>query len=311
VPDFSFTGAAGVAVPVDDLRPRAKHVQITLDAVDDIRFCETLFIGWMAELNKVTSDSEHQDRREEHLRYCLGRLKSNAWTYSTATNAILEYHAQFAFLMAQRINDASESQSNMKCDDSETKRLAKDISNASRLLSTAIIEMKEGIDLFVSALQNVQLAMKHEPPLAERILRWLKSLFKVIVSILDTANRPISAVHPSAEPRRQRPVVIVSTLREAAAKFCTADLEHPEGKESESLDSVILFLRQIVPNEAEITQKKLERFDEALYMKQLESYMRAGRRVTLQGPDPAAVAKEWRDVAKRYKSALEQNKSHQ
>ena len=126
--------------------------------------------------------------------------------------------------MAQRISDASESQSNLKCDDSETKRLAKDIGKASRLLSTAVIEMKEGIDLFVSALQNVQLAMRHEPPLAERILRWLKSLFKVIVSILDTASHPTSAVHPSSETKRQRPVVIVSTLREAAAKFCNADL---------------------------------------------------------------------------------------
>ena len=56
VPDFGFTGAAGVAVPVDDLRPRAKHVQITLDAVDDIRFCETLFVGWMTELNKCVAN---------------------------------------------------------------------------------------------------------------------------------------------------------------------------------------------------------------------------------------------------------------
>ena len=39
-------------------------------------------------------------------------------------------------------------------------------------------------------------------------------------------------------------------------------------------------------------------------MKDLESCMKAGRRVTLQGPDPAAVAEEWRDVAKRYDSAL-------
>jgi hypothetical protein len=36
----------------------------------------------------------------------------------------------------------------------------------------------------------------------------------------------------------------------------------------------------------------------------VESRMRAGRRVTLHGPDPAAVAKEWRDLAKQYQSVL-------
>ena len=32
--------------------------------------------------------------------------------------------------------------------------------------------------------------------------------------------------------------------------------------------------------------------------------MREGRRVTLYGSDPAAVAKEWRDVAEQYQSVL-------
>ena len=45
-----------VAVPVDDLRPRAKNVQITLDAVDDIRFCEKLFDKWMTELDKCVAN---------------------------------------------------------------------------------------------------------------------------------------------------------------------------------------------------------------------------------------------------------------
>jgi hypothetical protein len=35
----------------------------------------------------------------------------------------------------------------------------------------------------------------------------------------------------------------------------------------------------------------------------LGSYMREGRRVILSGRDPA-VAKEWRDVAKKYQSVL-------
>jgi hypothetical protein len=43
---------ASVPVAVEDLRPRAKYVQITLAAVYDIRFCEKLFNDWMAELDK-------------------------------------------------------------------------------------------------------------------------------------------------------------------------------------------------------------------------------------------------------------------
>ena len=36
----------------------------------------------------------------------------------------------------------------------------------------------------------------------------------------------------------------------------------------------------------------------------LESRMRSGRRVTLFGPDPAAVAEEWRNLSKQYQSVL-------
>ena len=82
------------------------------------------------------------------------------------------------------------------------------------------------------------------------------------------------------------------------------DAEPQEGKESESLDSVILFLKKIVPREARTAQKKLERFDEALNIMSLERHMREGRQVTLYGSDPAAVAKEWRDVAEQYQSVL-------
>ena len=142
---------------------------------------------------------------------------------SNETDKILRYHVQFASLMAKRIDDASKSQYDLKYDDVETTRLAKKISKASRSLSTNVTKMKDNIDLFVSALEEVQIAVKNERSLAEQILRWLESLFKVITSILATAS-------PSAESKRQKSAFPVSTLREAAAKFCTADpgafLEH-------------------------------------------------------------------------------------
>jgi hypothetical protein len=58
----AVAGAVNVAVPLDDLRPRAKDVQITLDAVDDIRFCEKIFDKWMTELNKCAGDLPSRPR---------------------------------------------------------------------------------------------------------------------------------------------------------------------------------------------------------------------------------------------------------
>ena len=56
--------------------------------------------------------------------------------------------------------------------------------------------------------------------------------------------------------------------------------------------------------EVQNAQKHLGRFDKALNNKRLERHMRAGRRVTLHGLDPAVVAKKWRDVAEQYQSVL-------
>jgi hypothetical protein len=80
------------------------------------------------------------------------------------------------------------------------------------------------------------------------------------------------------------------------------DAEPKEEKVSESFDSVIRFLKEIVPNEARNAQTKLELSDKALAIMER---MRAGQLVALSGLDAAAVAEEWRDVAKQYQSALE------
>lgn len=232
-------------------------------------------------------------------------------------------------MIAQRIDDASKSQYKLKYDDPETTRLASDIREASRSLSINVSKMKDNLDSFVSVLEKIQVTVKRqkERSLAERILGWLKSLFKAITRIFATLFSPISGfLLYSADPRVRESAFAASTLRKAAATFSAADsgaffkhiiillcqdgsdrlfdAEPQEGKESESLDSVILFLKEIVPREAQIAQNKLERFDEVLYIMGLDSSMRAGRRVTLYGPDPSAVAKEWRDVAKQYQLVL-------
>jgi hypothetical protein len=139
--------------------------------------------------------------------------------------------------MAQRIDDASKSQNNLKYGGPETTKLAKDINSASRSLSTNVTQMTYGLNLFVSALENVQVAVKTERSLSELILRWLKALLKAVASVLATACPPISPL-PSAAPKKQQPAFPISALIEAAAKFCTADpgafLEHiilpPQGQ---------------------------------------------------------------------------------
>jgi hypothetical protein len=65
---------------------------------------------------------------------------------------------------------------------------------------------------------------------------------------------------------------------------------------------VIRFLKEIVPNEAEDAKEKLKLSDEAL---KIMEHMSAGQQVALSGSDAAAVAEEWRDVAKQYQSAFE------
>jgi hypothetical protein len=270
----------------------------------------------------VLSRSKKPDERERRLKSYLGFLKEDAGWCSNAINKIVQLHVRFASLMAQRIDNASKSQCNLEYDDSETTTIANDISEASDSLSTYVTQIKDNLKLFVSVLEEVQVTMKKEPSWVERIPGWLKSLYKTIASIVATVCSPISALLPSAEPKRKIPL---SALGEWAAIFRTADsgafLKHlcadrtdrlfdtepQEGKVSESLESLILFLKKIVPREVQDAQEKLERFDEALDIMGLERHMRAGQRVILYGPDLAAVAEEWRDQAKQYQWMLPDN----
>ena len=246
---------------------------------------------------------------------------------SNTTNEILQRHVLFASLMAQRIDDASKSQYNLKCDGPETTKLAKDINEASRSLSKSVTQMTNDLTSLVSALEKARVRVKKERSLVDRILGWLKALFKAIAMIFVTLSPSIAEFlrhHP--DPRVQGCALAITALGQAASVFCAMDsgafpehivlpckngsdrlfdAESKKGKESESLDSVIIFLRQIVPNEAKNAQMKLERFDEALDIMELECKINAGRRVTLYGSDPATVAEEWRNVAERYQSALE------
>ena len=100
------------------------------------------------------SDSNNPDQRKQTLRFYLGRLKERSGLCSNATNEILQYHVQFASLMAQPIDDASESQYDLIDDDLETTRLAKDIRKASSSLSTNVERMTYELESFVCSREG-------------------------------------------------------------------------------------------------------------------------------------------------------------
>jgi hypothetical protein len=268
-------------------------------------------------LYRVSSDKP--DERERVLRHHLGLLREDAGWCSRATNAILLCHAQFAYLMARRIDGASKSWLKGLKYGSDTTRLANDINKASRLLSLHVTQMQADLVSFVSALEKMEVRRKKSTP--QRILGWLKYLFNALASIFALGTF-ISPFMHSAVPGVSTISPAASTLWKAAAAFCgaasgaslehrtlvrecsTRDVETKEGKESENVESVLLFLKETVPKEAQTAKKRLARFDEALFVMGLEARMKTGRRVTLHGPDPATVAQEWSDIAKQYQSML-------
>ena len=71
---------------------------------------------------------------------------------------------------------------------------------------------------------------------------------------------------------------------------------------------MLLFLKEIVPKEAQTAHNRLNRFDNVLFVMGLEERMKTGQQVVLYGRDLATVAKEWRDVAKKYQSVLPDDK---
>ena len=87
--------------------------------------------------------------------------------------------------------------------------------------------------------------------------------------------------------------------------FLFLDVEKHDGKEPDDIESVLLFLKETVPREAQNAQRALERFDEALPIMGLEERMiKTGRRVALSGLDSATIVEEWIKVAKHYRSML-------
>ncbi|KAN0139262.1 hypothetical protein V8E53_002763 [Lactarius tabidus] len=290
-----------VGVPIDQLSPDSSYVQLILGAVYDIRICQEIFDGWAAQLDKLSS--EKFEERERVLRHHLSLLREDVGWCSRATDQILLCHAQFAYLMARRIDRASRSWLKGLKYGQDTTRLANDINKASRALSQHVAQMQENLKSFVSALEKMEV---RKNSMARRILGWLKLLFNALASIFALGSF-VSPFLNSVGPGVGLILPVASALWKAAAEFCgAAASEIGAGSESESIESVIRFLKDVVPKEAQTAQKSLARFDEALFVMGLEVQMKTGRRVALRGPNSnlSEVAEEWRKIAKQYQSMV-------
>ncbi|KAI0267425.1 hypothetical protein BC834DRAFT_842626 [Gloeopeniophorella convolvens] len=288
-----------LGVPAEKLKPDPKYVQLIFGAAYDIRICGELFDGWAAQLDKL--QSKKVDERERTLRHHLTLLREDVNWCARATDTIILCHARFAYLMAQRIDDANKSWLKSLKYGAETTRLANDINRAARALSQHVAQMQATLAAFVGALE--QLDVRRKKSTARRVLGWLKHLFAALAGIFALGSFFSPFLH-SVTPGISMVGPAVSTLWKAAASFCGTASEIPEGKETESIDSVLLFLKETVPREAQTAQKSLTRFDEALFIMGLEARMKTGRRVSLRGPDLGAIAQEWRGIAQQYQSLL-------
>ena len=226
-----------VGVPIDQLRPDPSYVQLILGAVYDIRICQEIFDGWAAQLDKcvwqkndlVKHDlqltrsnrlsSEKFEERERVIRHHLTLLREDVGWCSRATDAILLCHAQFAYLMAQRIDDASRSWLKGLKYGQDTTKIANDINKASRALSQHVTQMQENLKSFVSALEKMEVRKKSS--MARRILGWLKHLFNALASIFALGSFVSPFLH-SVAPGVSLIAPAASALWKAAAAFCGA-----------------------------------------------------------------------------------------
>jgi hypothetical protein len=151
---------------------------------------------------------------------------------SNETDKMLEYHVRFASLMAERIDDASKSQCNVNPGPEATK-LTEGINEASSSLSTNVAQMTYDLNSFVSALEKAQVTVEKERKerLAERILRWLKSLFKAIATIFATLTPSgSSTVRHHSDPKVRGRASADTALGQATSDFCRVEsgafLEH-------------------------------------------------------------------------------------
>jgi hypothetical protein len=149
-------------------------------------------------------------------------LKNEAELCSNKTNEILDFHVQFASLMAQQIDDASKSQYYYLeyNNDGQLVELAKKIRHAIHPLSINVERMTHELGSFVPVLEKEQVTVQKE-----------QSVAKQITTIFATSFPSISGTdrhHPDPATRGSR--LADTALGQAASELFKANsgafLEH-------------------------------------------------------------------------------------
>jgi hypothetical protein len=137
------------------------------------------------------------------------------------TNAILLRHAQFARLMARRIHGASKSWKKRLRYDTDTTKLANEITELSRSLLQHVAQMRADLAAFVDALEKMELKRKKKKRAKWRILGWLKHLFKALAKVFDLGSFILPLV-PFVPPGVDLIASAGSALMRAASALCGA-----------------------------------------------------------------------------------------
>ena len=142
--------------------------------------------------------------------------------------------------MAQRIDYASKFQYNVNAGPDATKLndFTEDINRASGFLSTNVEKMIFELGSLVSSLKKAQLTVEKERSLAERILGWLKSLFKAISTVSVALTRPISRiVRHHSDPKVEVYALDDTPLRQGASDIW-------KGESGAFIEHIILLQEQ-------------------------------------------------------------------
>jgi hypothetical protein len=138
------------------------------------------------------------------------------------TNAILRRHAQFAYLMARRVDGASKSWQKKLRYDAATAKLSNEITALSRSLQQHVARMRTNLAAFVAALEQMEKKVeKKKKSVLSKIWGWLKHLFNVLAKICDLGAIILPFV-PQVPPGMGCVAYVGSAFMKRTAAFCGA-----------------------------------------------------------------------------------------
>ena len=155
--------------------------------------------------------SEKPDERVRNVRQRLDWLMESVNWCLTATNEIVRCHAQFAYMMARRINGASDF-------DNVMEELARDMATASTSLSQRIGNLKSDLAKLVSVLEEMEVKKKQST--TQRILGWLEVFLNGLAEVFSYGPFVVPLLPPQYGLGMIQIVPSLSCLYKEAAKLC-------------------------------------------------------------------------------------------